>query len=72
MTTTLADKAREGRRTALAALNARVAHSRNVVSIFDRVVQRRQSVPEFHSIRAHDARLISAGAMRSVSDPFAA
>lgn len=52
MTSTLADQAREGRRAALAALNARTANCRNVVSIFNGLVLPRQTVPLFHSTRA--------------------
>lgn len=51
MIMSLADKARANRRAALASLNARVARSQKVVSIFDGVIQTRKVIPEFHSIR---------------------
>ncbi|GKY86282.1 hypothetical protein [Sinisalibacter aestuarii] len=72
MTMTLADKAREGRRAALAALNARTADDRSVVSIFDRVAHRRQTVPQFHSIRSRVHRGKAIAQNRATRGPMAA
>jgi hypothetical protein len=72
MTLSLADKARANRRAALASLNARVARSQNVVSIFDRVVQRRQAVPEFHTTRAATALAATPAPVLVLTDPIAA
>lgn len=51
MHTSLADKARAGRRAALSALNARLGTTDRVVSIFENTLPRRRAVPEFHSVR---------------------
>ena len=72
MTLTLADKARANRRAALASLNARVAGSENVVSIFDRIVSPRRSLPEFHSIRSRAALVELAEPVLVLTDPLAA
>jgi hypothetical protein len=72
MTTSLTDLAREGRRAALATLNARNGKSRNVVSIFDGLGQRRQSVPQFHSIRASDMGAAEGPKPLLLAKPFAA
>lgn len=53
MTATLLEKARAGRRAALASLSAR--GDRNVISLFDEAPQPRKSVPEFRSVRSHIA-----------------
>jgi len=47
----LAEKVRAGRRAALAALNARLAASGNVVSFYEGRFPVRQAVPEFRSVR---------------------
>lgn len=52
---TLIEKARMGRRAALASLEAKTDKASNVVSIFDFGPTRKEapaSVPAFHSIRA--------------------
>lgn len=72
MTITLADKARAGRRAALASLNARIAQSENVVSIYERVLEPRRVVPEFHTIRAHDAPAPARAPMLVLENPIAA
>lgn len=72
MTLSLADKARANRRAALASLNARFAEGENVVSIFDRVISRRQSVPEFHTTRSLDALVAQADPALASSNPQAA
>ena|GEM_PF-5216618 len=72
MTLSLADKARANRRAALATLNARVGRSQNVVSIFDRVMQPRQTVPEFRTTRGHDALAAAALPVLVLRDPVAA
>jgi len=51
MHSSLADKARAGRRAALSALNARLGTTDRVVSIFEGTLPRRRAVPEFHSVR---------------------
>lgn len=68
----LADKARSNRRAALAALNARIARSSNVVPIFDRVSQRRVAVPEFHTTRDKHALGAPAATVLVLTDPVAA
>lgn len=72
MTVSLADKARANRRAALASLNARIGGSQNVVSIFDQVIQRRQTVPEFRTTRAYDVRAAASLPVFLSSDPLAA
>lgn len=72
MTTTLADRARANRRAALATLNTRVAGGQNVVSIFDRVIQRRKTVPEFHTCRRIDAQAVRPVHVHVPTDPVAA
>lgn len=47
----IVEKIRRGRLAALAALRARTADARNVVSIFDTGLEPRVSEPVFHSIR---------------------
>jgi hypothetical protein len=54
MTTSLLEKARAGRRAALASLNAQAAiTSENVVSLFEGLPQPRKTMPEFRSVRRH-------------------
>lgn len=72
MTHSLINKARANRRAALATLNARIGRSQNVVSIFDRAIQRRQTVPEFRTSRAHDVLAAAALPVLVLRDPLAA
>lgn len=58
MTNLLADKARAGRRAALATLNARLATGANVVSIYQGRMPARRVAPEFHSVRNHQPVLV--------------
>jgi len=53
MTRLLADHARARRRAALSALNARLVDDDSVISIFGGSFPRRQTVPEFRSVRHH-------------------
>ncbi len=55
MHSSLAEKARAGRRAALSALNARLAPDNSVVSIFMGTFPHRQAMPEFHSVRTDPA-----------------
>jgi len=60
MTINFAEKARAGRRAALATLNARLArgaNGANVVSIYETRMAPRRSVPEFRSVRGHQPAL---------------
>lgn len=72
MSLSLADKARANRRTALASLNARIARSENVISIFDRVISRRQTVPQFHTTRSRDALADLVDRTKARADPLVA
>lgn len=58
MTSPLTEKARSGRRAALAALNARLASAANVVSIYEDRMPPRRAVPEFHSVRRRAPMLV--------------
>lgn len=72
MTLSLADKARANRRAALASLNACMVQGENVISIFAGPARRRETVPEFHSIRARTGRSVAAHPVLVLTDPVAA
>ncbi|MEJ1992182.1 MAG: hypothetical protein P8X50_10875 [Maritimibacter sp.] len=53
MTATLLEKARAGRRAALASLSHHTDRAENVISLFEEAPQPRKSIPEFRSVRRH-------------------
>lgn len=72
MTNTFIEKAREGRRAALASLSTRNVGAENVVSMFEGVIQRRTAVPLFHTTRASAAPRRAALPALVLHDPVAA
>lgn len=54
--TTIAEKARAGRRAALTSLHSRLGHTEKVISIFDNAFPIRAAEPEFRTTRTTPLR----------------